>query len=703
MKKTLLALFVLLSVATFAQFSKTHYIPPITAQSNLVEEHYIYISTPSTKNVAFKIIENGGNIINGVVNNLNPYRYFIGTGDFTQLFTPKNTIGILQNKGFVIEAQDLVYANIRVNAARANSGTYNHAGGLVSKGNSALGKTFRLGAMLNPLFDNTLLNFASILATENGTKVTISNLPIGTILTDGNVVNGPITVTLNKNESYVLALENGNSGGTPSNSAKMIGALVESDKAVVVNAGSFCGSNSSVVNGSGIPTGRDVGFDQIVPIERTGTEYIFAKGLGTDDIERVLRVAHTDQTKIFLNGITTPFIILNKGEYTAIDGTNFTNGSLYVTSSEKVFAYQSIGGSPFPANQNMFFVPPLNCSTPNIVDNIPNIQEIGNVIYNGGLNIITETGATVLINNSPISASPESITGNAGFVKYTVSGLNGNISVKSSKQVYVSYFATNGAATYGGYYSGFDTKPEVISDIISTTGSNCIPNVTLRVSSFSSYDSFEWFFNNTPIPNSDFSSYTPTQPGYYQVKGSILGCSSPPVLSDLIPVSACTTDMDNDGTNDNIDIDNDQDGIPNCTESYGNVGIDTSNPISGSITIGNYSNSFTASTNTSSTSSLTPYKGENDGSFVTEVPAGKENFVTFTSNFDKPMTVGIRYVKTANSSDLMNADAEYIINSEVNKNITVLNPTDQLLIDTNYDGIYESGVTEFRLSKFDFV
>jgi hypothetical protein len=56
-----------------------------------------------------------------------------------------------------------------------------------------------------------------------------------------------------------------------------------------------------------------------------------------------------------------------------------------------------------------------------VVDNIPNIQEIGSIFYDGGLNIITETGATVLINNSPISASPQSIIGNPGFAKYTVS------------------------------------------------------------------------------------------------------------------------------------------------------------------------------------------------------------------------------------------------------------------------------------------
>jgi hypothetical protein len=46
------------------------------------------------------------------------------------------------------------------------------------------------------------------------------------------------------------------------------------------------GSNSSTVNSKGQPNGRDIGFDQIVPIE-TGTEYIFVKGLGTNDIERI--------------------------------------------------------------------------------------------------------------------------------------------------------------------------------------------------------------------------------------------------------------------------------------------------------------------------------------------------------------------------------------------------------------------------------
>ncbi|MFV5691834.1 T9SS type B sorting domain-containing protein [Flavobacterium sp. LT1R49] len=697
MKKKLLLFFIFLSIGCFAQFSKTHYIPPITAQNGMASDHYLYISTPNTNNVNFKIIEIGGNIITGVVSNNAPYVYTIGTGNTTQLFTPKTNIGIVKNKGYIIEAENLVYASVRGNSSLNNNGSYNHAGGLVSKGNSALGKMFRLGAMLNPNIDPNLLNFTSILSTENNTKVTISNIPIGTIFTNGTTYTAPIVVTLNKNESYVIALENYSGNNFPSNSSKMIGALVETDKPVVVNSGSFGGSNSTSTNG------RDVGYDQIVSYEKTGMEYIFVKGIGTDDLERVLLIAHNPNTIIYLNGSATPYATLVKaGDYVAIDGSQFSNGNLYVTTSEKVFAYQSIGGSASSANQNLFFVPPLNCATPNSVDNIPLIESIGNVTFNGGLNIVTETGALVKINGIPITATPVAITGNSGFVRYTVNGLFGNIAVKSTKQVYVSYFGTNGAATYGGYYSGFDLKPEIISDIKIGASSNCIPDVVLSISALTSYDAFEWYYNDVAISNSNSNSYTPTAPGYYQVKGTNSNCGTF-IFSDKIPVSSCATNYDNDKANDNIDLDNDNDGITNCTESYGSQNINMSNSAAGSIAIGSYSNSFTgAITTTGSGLPSGTFTGNTDGSFITEIPAGKTNSITYTMNFASPMSAGIEYVSTANSTDLLNADAEYVVNSDINKTITVLNPNNQLLIDTNYDGIYETGITQYSSFEIRF-
>ena len=702
MKKIALLFLVFLTINCFSQFSKTHYIPPITSNSNLEGDQYIYISTPSITNVNFKIIENGGSIISGVVNNANPYVFSIGFGDNTQLFTPKTSIGIIQNKGYIIEAEDLVYASVRVNSGLGFSGNYVHAGGLVSKGNSALGKTFRLGAMLNPLYDITLLNFASILSTENGTNVTISNIPNGTILTNGVVISGQLTITLNKNESYVLAFENFNDGNPISNSGKMIGALVESDKPVVVNSGSFAGSNSTTLNAQGSPAGRDVGFDQIVPFEKTGKEYIFVQGVGVNNIERVLLIAHQPQTEVYLNGNTTPFTtLINPGDYIALDGSQFINGNLYVSTTENVFAYQSIGGSAAPANQNLFFVPPLNCATPNIVDNIPLIESIGSVVFIGGLNIVTKVGATVLINNSPIGSSPVAVVGNSNYVRYTVSNLFGNISVKSTKEVYVSYFGTNGAATYGGYYSGFDTKPEITTDKISITNSSCIPNVSLKISALTAYDSFQWYKNDVLIPLATNNTYTPTQPGFYQVKGSISNCLSD-VFSDKIPVSECPTNGDNDLANDNIDLDFDNDGITNCTESYGNQNINSSNSASGIVAIGAYSNPFVGTVSASTPAATLPFIGNVDGSFITEIQAGKGFSVNYNVSFLQPANISLEYVTTALASDLANTDAEYVVNCDVNKTITVLNPTNQLLIDTNYDGIFESGVTQFSSFEIRF-
>ncbi len=701
MKKTLLLLTILLSISCFAQFSKTHYIPPLSGSDQVsAQDQYLYLSTPSVTPVKVKINALGVGITTVQVSKNTPYIYNVGFGTNTQLHVDPSLLNVpLANKGYIIEAENLIYV-----AARVLAGNYNQAGSLVSKGISAIGYEFRVGAYVNTATTgngNFRYTFISVLATENNTVVNFSDIKAGVTLM-GNEAAGsnPISVTLNRGQSYVIATED----VSTANKDGLIGVLVESKKPIAINCGSYGGTNGDF-NGN-----LDLGFDQIVPATKVGNEYIFVRGVGLDITERPLLVIHENNTNIYINGSTTPVnpTPLNAGQYYILNGSQFSaNGSMYVKTSKNVFAYQSVGSSS-QANQEMFFVPPLNCSTPNVVDNIPQIEQIGSRTFlsNSGLNIVTEKGATVEVEingtKQPIGIAPKDVIGNPAFETYTLSGLSGNISVFSTKQVYVSYFGSNSAATYGGYYSGFDTKPEVVSDVLSVATSNCIPNVVLKVSSISSYDSFEWFYNNVSIPNSNSNSYTPTQPGYYQVKGTITGCITPPVFSDLIPVSTCETDRDNDDVNDNIDIDNDNDGILNCTESFGNKGIDISNTAVGVITQDTYSNSFTGTVSTSTTSRPTPFTGNNGGVFTTDVAAGKENFVAYQMNFTKPITVQMSYVNAANSSDLLNADAEYIINSDVNKTITVLNPNDQLVIDTNYDGIYESGVTQFTSFEIRF-
>ena len=564
MKKTLLFLFAFISITCFAQLSKTHYIPPLTSNNNSAvtpQDHYIYISTPSTTIVNFKIIEIGGNIINETVSNSNAYKHYIGSGINTQLFVTSTSTGVVSNKGYIIEAEGLIFASVRT-----NSGNGNQAGGLLAKGNSALGKRFRAGAMLNTSNIAGLLNFFSILATENNTTITISNIFEGTILANGTTFNGPKTINLNKNQSYILAID-GLSG------FNLIGALIESDKNIVVNSGSFGGTNDP---SNASTSGRDLGFDQIVGADKIGAEYIFIKGNGFNAIERVLLIADEDNTEIFVNGSPTAVETIEAGQKYILDGSAFTNGSLSIETSKKVFAYQSIGENS-NANQNLFFVPPLNCSTPKVVDNIPDIDKIGNKFFNGTVNIVTETGATVEIDNNPIVSTPRPIAGNSNFVFYSLNSLSGNVSIKSSKQVYVSYYGTNNVATYGGYYSGFDLKPEILLETnLSVTG-NCIPNITLKTNPDPDY-SFQWIFNGVDIPGAISNSILPTQAGYYQVRRSILNCIS--TLSDKIPVSICPPDTDGDGVNNNIDIDLDNDGILNTVESTSNF-INQSNTLLG--------------------------------------------------------------------------------------------------------------------------
>ena len=710
MKKIGLFLFIFLSIGCFAQFSKTHYIPPLSGSNSVAaQEQYLYISTPSLTPVKVKINAIGVGITNATVSQNSPYVYSIGFGTDTQLMASSGFLNAaLSDKGFIIEAESLVYV-----AARVNAGSYNQAGSLVSKGLSALGKEFRVGAYINTGTTNTSparYTFLSILATENNTLIEFKDIKPGvTLINNAAAGNTPASVTLQKGQSYVLATED----NSTANKDGLIGALVKSNKPIAFNCGSFGGTNGNN-NGN-----LDLGFDQIVPIENIRskdtdeTKYIFVRGFGLDITERPLLVAHEDNTEIFINEVSTT--ILNAGQYLAIDGSLYgSNGNMYVRTTKPTFAFQSVGGSS-QANQEMFFVPPLNCSTPNVVNNIPFLESITPRTFttNSGVNVVTEIGATLQIGidgvNYPISSLPSGVTAtlqtviaNPAFEVYSITGLRGNIGVFSNKQVYVSYFGSSGAATYGGYYSGFDLKPEIISDIKIGATSSCIPDVILKISSLTSYDSFEWYKNDVVIPGEISNIYTPSEPGFYQVKGTNSNCGNF-VFSDKIPVSECPNDLDGDKANDNIDVDNDNDGILNCTESLGNQNIDISNSSAGNIIFNTYSNSFTgAITTTGVDLPKGTFLGNSDGSFISEIPAGKDNSVTYELTFTQPISVGIEYVSSANAADLLNDNAEYVINSDINKTITVLNPDNQLLIDINYDGIYETGITEFSSFEIRF-
>ncbi|WP_291133355.1 T9SS type B sorting domain-containing protein [Flavobacterium sp. UBA7682] len=711
MKKNLFFLLFIAFLTTncFSQFSKTHYIPPLSGSSNVTaEDQFIYISTPNINPINFRIIELGGSVINGSVSRSTPFIYNVGFGNDTQLHVDASqTNNTFSNKGYIIEADDLIYVSARVTA-----GNGNHAGELVSKGKASLGNRFRIGAITNLTVDNyndIHTTFISVLASENNTTVNFSDFKPGVQLINSSTGDSPFSIVLNSGESYVIAVQ----GPLNPNRDGLIGSLVTSDKPIALNCGSFGGSNAA--------GNLDLGFDQIVPAERiNNNEYIFIKSTGIDIVETVLLVADVDNTEVFLSGSTTPDVILNAGNYAVFNGSSFDlNGNLYIRTNQKVFAYQTIGDNSASdqRNQEMFFVPPLSCQTPRIIDNIPSIDYVGSRQFTGRVTIVTKTGASLnfIIDGTNYTLAelslitnitgPTNVVGNNNYQTYVITGLSGDVSVFSTEELYLAAYGTSGAATFGGFYSGFTFEPEVSFTQLDLSQANCIPNTSLSVNTLSPFDTFQWYFNGNIIPSATSSSYVPSTlgPGYYYVSATISNCSLP-INSNEIPVSICSIDSDNDSVNNNIDLDNDNDGITNCIESYGDQNINLTNTSIGSINIGNYINSFTgavafAGTGTPST---TPIIGDANGNFVTEAANGKQNKVSFTTSWNNPISLAVEYATTALGDDLFTTSTEIRITCPINKTLTILNPDNQVLVDTNYDGIFESGITEYSSFEIRF-
>ena len=233
----------------------------------------------------------------------------------------------------------------------------------------------------------------SVLATEDNTIVNFSDFPNAATIVNDAAIND---ILLNSGESYVIAIQP--TSDNPSNNNAMIGVLVESDKPIAVNSGSITGSNQNTDTDAG---GQDAGIDQIVPLETVGTEYIFVRGIGPDQIERPLIVAHEADTEVYVNG-ALEFTIAQAGEHWSIPSSFYgvsydqygvgpeigVSSNMYVQTSKPAFAYQFLGGlrpgveGPFGdgtgvPNQGMFIVPPINCQTPSIVNNITAINKLG--------------------------------------------------------------------------------------------------------------------------------------------------------------------------------------------------------------------------------------------------------------------------------------------------------------------------------------
>ncbi len=702
--KIITLLFILFSSIAFSQLSKTHYIPPITSGPSNAnpEDQYLYISTPNKADVNVTINIIGGGSESKVIFNDNPWVYSISQDGYSSFVQdPETTSQITNNKGFIIEADSPIYVSARLNAGGAQ------AGALVSKGENAFGTIFRVGTYDNQgSVSSNYMNFFSFMATEDNTIVNLTNnLTNGFDFENSNEQFPINNIVLNRGESYVLAAR---ADKASANRAGLIGTLISSDKPIVVNTGSANGS-------FGTGGARDYGIDQIVDLSKVGKEYIFVKGNGENSYENVLVVVHEDNTEIFVNGDRK--VTRNAGEYYIVEGDQFINNNMYVNTSKDTFVYQGIGGTTSEANQGMFFVPPLSCGSRGDVDNIPQIDSIGALTFTGGITIVTKENSEVIINGDEISSQPgginvtgpTSVTAKNSYVTYKVTGLTGNVSVSSSDELYVSYFNFNGAAASGSFFSGFASNPSLDLNLSATKLGSCIneagtSNIELNVSNNGNFDSVQWEKKNndntwSSITGQTNSKFTPTEIGTFRVKG-IIACDGQTVeyFSSEIPISQCPDDFDGDGIINNVDLDQDNDGILNSVESRGIGNIDFSNTASPTINLsdGTAINGVISGL-VSGDGSLT---GTNQ-SFEMQVEAGVDNELKYTLNFTENLNINIKDNPNI-SVAIRNGESFIIKSSPASSNITLLDPSNNLLVDTNFDDEFENNVTEFTSNEIRF-
>ncbi|WP_299178471.1 gliding motility-associated C-terminal domain-containing protein, partial [uncultured Chryseobacterium sp.] len=377
-------------------------------------------------------------------------------------------------------------------------------------------------------------NFTTgIMATEDNTTVTVTWPTAGLAFLGASPAptGTSHTFTLNKGKSFLFA-------GT-ANTNGFIGAKIEADKPVTVTNGNVNGNFGALSSG-----GSDAILDQSVPVERLGNTFAMVKTMSTNpdqNMEGGIVVATEDNTQIFVNGGTTPLATINTGQWYRINETNYVEqgaGSghfnMFISTSKKVYLYQLVGvGSSNPTG-GFNYIPPLNCFLPRKIDEIGKINEMpgssGAITLK--LNILTETGASVLVNGvAPTAAQgPYPLTGNTQWETYAITGITGNVTITSTKAVTAGVNGGYSTAGYGGYFAGFSSIP-----VIAKKTGECAPGIILEVDD--SYETYQWLLNGNPIPGATANTYSPTQAGDYTVKVTMGTCQ--PVITPIYKVYTC--------------------------------------------------------------------------------------------------------------------------------------------------------------------
>jgi uncharacterized repeat protein (TIGR01451 family) len=532
-----IALILTCSFNTFAQLSDLHYLPPLKQRvgnfSDLnqypIVNQKIYLSTPETTPFDVEIYQGSDPSIKATltISNSSPKIYDgldIHENDIT-LVTNANVAKVLKSSGLIFKSPSgkKFYVNYR-------GKSQSHATSLTSKGRDALGTSFKWGGVPNRGSSYSLLNVSlGIMATEDNTEVKIFNYNPAVTFRNASGEHGltddQILFTLNKGESYVLEVIQ-----TASNSANVsgwLGASITSTKNIAVSVGQLHMQ-------SGPHGNQDAGTDQITPENKIGSEYVFVRGKGLSTNEYVVLVATENNTSIYINGSTTPAATIQEGGFYEVLSSNYsgtTEGSnMYVKTSQPVYAFQSLAGNNQTNTTELNFIAPVNCLLDSSVDHIVNVTDIAGLATTGGVFLIAAsnietsdinvTSNGVRLSNTTLTNARKSVIGTSDWVTFYLPNLTGNVAVKATGPIAVGFFGFNNAGGVAGYFSGFETIPNVL---VQLEGDGCLPSTVLLASE--GFTTYSWFKNGNLIPEATGRTYTPTSPGSYNVVVSTGTCT----------------------------------------------------------------------------------------------------------------------------------------------------------------------------------
>ena len=524
-----------------AQLSDLHYLPPLkmAERNNIFDAQAVYLSTPEST-VFDVLVYRGTNpipVATVTVANTVPGIYNLpGDDNNITMVSEANTGVVLQNSGLRFESEggQLFYVSFRGNSSSQGES-------LTSKGRAALGTNFKWGGI--PTVDTSSRNSnhnstLGIMASEDGTTVTISNYDPGVSFRLGNDIGGitddSITIILNANETFVLEAA---MFGNPINRSGTLGASIVSNNPIVVSNGNLLLGRIQGENQ------QDAGMDQTVPIDRLGREYIFMRGQGRDALEFPVIIATENNTRIFINDQVDPIATLNEGEFIEIDGSNYgATGSpgdnLYVNASKIVYAYQLTAGADAFPNLGMNFISPVSCLMPRTVDNIALINELPSISVTGGITLLASTStpeANIVVTDGTGTVAlpaPTAVLGTDEWKTYFIPGLTGNVSVNSSGPISVGYIGQNDLIGTASYFSGFDEVPVVDFMFGDGLTPSCLGDTVFVVAM---YDGYQWYQNGELVEGATDPEFTPTEIGEVYVE----------VVSGIVEGEGCLFDSNN--------------------------------------------------------------------------------------------------------------------------------------------------------------